>query len=243
MVRPVFPVLSDTVLGGIISDMNRRGYGVATGCIDPEDLALLRGFIERKVADAGGEYVVFSGRDDTRGTFMETLANAPAFQATCRKLYEAGTGRVAPESTFYQVLRCLSGRSGARHAFLFHYDSFVLTALMPVIMPTEGQKGDLIMLPGMRRIRKTYIGNLIDKVFLDNRITQAIIKKLIFSGKMNYTKVSMVPGNIYFFWGYRIIHANEPCDYDKIRATALFHYGNPHAGSWLRRIMRRTASA
>lgn len=99
------------------------------------------------------------------------------------------------------------------------------------------------MLPRMRRIRKTYIGNLMDKLLLDNKITQLVMKKLILSGKIKHTKVSMVPGNIYFFWGYRIIHANEPCDRDKIRATALFHYGNPHAGSWLRRIMRRTAPA
>jgi hypothetical protein len=32
----------------------------------------------------------------------------------------------------------------------------------------------------------------------------------------------MIPGNLYFFWGYRTVHANEACDPDKIRATALW---------------------
>jgi hypothetical protein len=48
----------------------------------------------------------------------------------------------------------------------------------------------------------------------------------------------MKPGNLYLFWGYRSIHTNEPCDPDKIRATALFHYVDPHIGSRLKRALR-----
>jgi len=46
----------------------------------------------------------------------------------------------------------------------------------------------------------------------------------------------MVAGNLYLFWGYLSVHANEPCDPDKIRATALFHFGYPHTGTALRRF-------
>ena len=41
-------------------------------------------------------------------------------------------------------------------------------------------------------------------------------------------RIKMVPGNLYLFWGYRSVHTNEPCDPASIRATALFHYANPH---------------
>ena len=44
---------------------------------------------------------------------------------------------------------------------------------------------------------------------------------------------------MYFFWGYRSIHTNEPCDPDKLRATALFHYGDPHRNSKTRAMIRR----
>jgi hypothetical protein len=53
------------------------------------------------------------------------------------------------------------------------------------------------------------------------------------------TAVAMKPGNIYFFWGYRSIHANEPCDPNQIRATALLHFGDPYKASQARTFLRR----
>jgi hypothetical protein len=44
----------------------------------------------------------------------------------------------------------------------------------------------------------------------------------------------MAPGDL--FLGYRTVHANEACDPDKISATALFHFGETHADSGLRRL-------
>jgi hypothetical protein len=58
-------------------------------------------------------------------------------------------------------------------------------------------------------------------------------------GILPVERIKMVPGNIYFFWGYRSIHANEACDPTKVRATALFHFANPHAGSNLGSTVRR----
>ncbi|MBB2200552.1 hypothetical protein HLH28_02985 [Gluconacetobacter tumulisoli] len=220
--------------------MNRQGFGVATDCIHPDDLSALRRFIEQAVAAAGGEYVAFTGHDSIRGTFLETLALSPEFMQACRTIYRHGTGRTPPTVPFYQVLRCLSGKTGERHAFFFHYDSYVITALVPVIMPTEGKRGDLMMLPNTRRIRTTYFRNLVDKILLDNKVTQVALRRLISWGYLRPTRVRMRPGNVYFFWGYRSVHANEPCDHDKTRATALFHYANPHAGSRLRGVARGT---
>jgi hypothetical protein len=139
---------------------------------------------------------------------------------------------------FARLLRCLSGKSGEKHAFFFHYDSYVVTALIPVIIPSEGERGDLIMLPNIRKIRKYYVQNLIDKVLLDNKVSQALLKHLKSGGYLRATKVRLSPGNIYFFWGCRSIHANVSCGPEKIRATAIFHYVDPHASSWLRVKMR-----
>ncbi|HJE28492.1 MAG TPA: hypothetical protein K8U95_04800, partial [Pseudomonas nitrititolerans] len=61
-------------------------------------------------------------------------------------------------------------------------------------------------------------------------------------------RLQLVPGNLYLFWGYRTLHANEPCDPVSRRATAIFHYGDPHAGSLATRLIlklnqRRAARA
>ena len=233
-----FPLLSDDALTKIVDDMNNCGVGIAMDCIDTRSLTSLRSFVENKVAGNGGEYIAFAGAERVRGTFLEDLRSSPEFIRACQVIYEKGTGKAAPGVPFYQVLRCLSGKSGDKHAFIFHYDSYVVTALIPVIIPSEGKRGDLIMLPNTRKIRETYFRNLIDKVLLDNKLSQVLLKYLTSAGHLRATKVCLTPGNVYFFWGCRSIHANEPCDPEDIRATAIFHYVDPHASSWLRRALR-----
>jgi hypothetical protein len=233
-------LLPDDVLASIVDDMNRRGFGVATDCVDQNSLTSIRLFIENKVADNGGEYIVLRGLEPVRGTSLETLSLSPYFMQICKTIYENGTGRSAPTTPkvpFYQVLRCISGEMGKKDAFRFHYDSYILTVLIPIIIPSEGTHGDLIMVPNARMIRKSYGRNLIDKALLGNKLAQVILKTLTTTGPL-LTKVRLQPGNIYFFWGYRSIHASEPCEPTKIRATAIFHYVDPHASSWLQRILR-----
>jgi hypothetical protein len=97
------------------------------------------------------------------------------------------------------------------------------------------------MWPNLRRIRPAYLLNLLDKLFIDNRLTQLVLKRLFLSGRLKLREVEMVPGNLYLFWGYRTLHANAPCDPQNIRSTALFHFGDPHGESRLRRNMGRVA--
>jgi hypothetical protein len=111
---------------------------------------------------------------------------------------------------------------------LFHYDSYVVTVLIPIEIPTAGMTGDFLMLPNTRRVRKRYAANVIDKVILDNPVSQFLLRTLTKANVIRPTRIRMVPGNAYFFWGYRSVHTNEPCDSDRIRATALFHFANPH---------------
>jgi hypothetical protein len=89
--------------------------------------------------------------------------------------------------------------------------------------------GDLLMYPNTRKVRKTYLRNALDKVMLDNPISQRILRTAVNTERFSPKRIKMQPGNLYFFWGYRSIHTNEPCDADKVRATALFHFANPHA--------------
>jgi hypothetical protein len=142
-------------------------------------------------------------------------------------LYEYGTGKAAFKQDFYQVLRCLTGNSGQKNSLIFHYDSYVVTALVPIQIPSEG--GDLLMYPNTRKIRSTYMMNALDKVLLDNPITQRFLRTCINTKKLSPKRIKMLPGHLYFFWGYRSMHTNEPCHPDKVRATALFHYANPHS--------------
>ena len=223
----VFPSLPSAAAIALVGDMNTRGYGVAENCISSEALASLR----RHAHDA------------MRGTFLQDLAASANFQTLCRELYSSGMKKPAPPVSFYQLVRCLAGKTGEQNAWFFHYDSYVLTVLVPILIPTEGQPGDLIMFPNTRPLRRTYLGNLIDKLFLHNHLTQNWWRKGVLSGRLKPERIQMQPGNAYFFWGCRSIHTNEPCDLDKIRATALFHYVDPYADSWLRKALLKLRNA
>jgi hypothetical protein len=76
-------------------------------------------------------------------------------------------------------------------------------------------------------------------MLVDNKISQSVLKRVAQSGYFGVKRISLVPGNLYFFWGYRSIHTNELCDPDQLRSTALFHFADPHADSHLKARLRR----
>ena len=240
--RPYVPEITEETIINLVADMNRVGFGVVAGYLEPADLGDLRRFVESAVAAASGEYVVFTGEQAVAGTLLDKLSASPAFVNLLHKVYEHGSGRAAPDQSLYQVLRCLKGKSGLKHALRFHYDSYVVTALLPVIIPSQGSAGHLVMAPNWRPVRSSYLFNLLDKILLDNPATQFLLRHAFRSGLLKLKQIPMIPGNLYFFWGYRTVHANEACDPDKIRATALFHFGDPHADSALRRFTGRAKS-
>jgi hypothetical protein len=97
------------------------------------------------------------------------------------------------------------------------------------------------MAPNRRPVRSNYVLNIVDKLLLDNKLTQRILAFGFRRGRLGLKQVPMVPGNLYFFWGYRTVHANEACDPNQIRATALFHFADPHANSALRKFTGKAA--
>jgi len=233
------PDVSDETVRTLVADMNRAGVAVLPNYVEAGDLRSLQDFVQSAVDKANGEYVVFNGKHEVTGTLLESLANTPQFERLMHRVYELGAGKPAPTQSLYQVLRCLKGNTGVKQALIFHFDSYVVTALVPIIIPNKGRKGHLVMAPNLRKERAFYFINLIDKVLLDNKITQSILRFTFNSGILKLKRVEMIPGNLYLFWGYRSLHTNEACDIENIRATALYHFGDPHAGSALRQKMGR----
>lgn len=213
----------------LVAGLETKGFACVPNYISPNDLARMQAFVSEAMVQSKNEYVHFDGPGAVTGSGLEELAVDKQFRRLIFDLYEVGLGRSAVEQDFYQVLRCLSGKSGQRNSLIFHYDSYVVTALVPIVIPSEGKAGDLLMYPNTRRIRHSYASNVVDKILLDNLITQRILRGRVDKRVMSPMRIQMIPGNLYFFWGYRSIHTNEPCDPDKLRATALFHYMNPHA--------------
>jgi hypothetical protein len=239
MMSDIFPGLSVADVNALVHSIETLGYGVIKNGLSEAVLAKTRRFVEERVRANRGEYLHFTGAEAVAGTLLQDLSESENFQNVCRSIYKRGVSPSPPSPRFHLVLRCLAGETGQKHAYYFHYDSYVLTALAPVIIPNEGQTGDLILFPNVRRIRRHYVTNLFDKICLDNPVTQWALRTAMRAGWLKPVRLKMEPGNVYLFWGYRTLHTNEPCDVDRIRSTALMHYADPHAGSWLRHKLGR----
>lgn len=227
-----------------VAAMDRDGYAVLKDFFPPELVADARSFVDRELNRHAREYFSYIGRDAVRESVLADIGGSPAFRGLLARLYERGTGRPAPETPVYQVLRVLSGRTGLKEAFQFHYDAYVVTALMPIAIPSgPGEKrGDLVIYPKLRGIRANVVVNLVEKILLQNGLAKAIARQKLTQRLLGAKSLRMEPGNLYLFWGYQSLHGNEPCFPTSTRATALFHFADPHAESALVAAIQRWRS-
>jgi hypothetical protein len=228
------PALSDTALRQVFDEIETNGFCCIPNYVQPQDLERMQEFVSSAVEGSQHEYIVFKGSEAVSGTGIDELAASPEFQSIFSRLYTLALKRPAPHVEFYQILRCLTGKGAARNSLIFHYDSYLITALIPITIPKSGMRGDFLLFPNTRKVRSSYASNLLDKALLDNKITQSILRKRAKAGDLSLTRIEMIPGNLYLFWGYRSIHTNEPCDPEAVRATVLFHFADPHATSALK---------
>lgn len=235
----VFKKLPTSAAAAIAQQIDTHGYAVVEDFVAPEDLSVAQQFVCDAVAASGGDYAGFNGTKDLGGTFLASLPNSPSFNGLCHGIYEKALGQPAPDTGYYQILRCLSGPGVKKHSMRFHFDSYILTALIPIMIPDHGALGRLIIHPNTRPLRRSYLANLADKVLVDNPLTQALLNAAYQRGSKRVVRLTLKPGSLYFFWGYRSLHTNEPCDADAIRATALLHYVDPHADSRFKQVLRR----
>ncbi|MEQ7920462.1 hypothetical protein ABQX22_14805 [Xanthomonas sp. WHRI 1810A] len=233
-----YTTFSDAQITRLIQTINQQGYAVLPDWASSEQLEQLKTLVVSAVAAAGNDYVALTGSEAVAGTPLQDWGTSRAFIDLCRRIVVGATGQEARDPGLQQTLRCLTGDGGRRESLIFHYDSFVLTTIMPVCMPDDGESGDLLMLPSRRPLRRHYALNLLDKLLVDNRWMQRRLAKRYATQAETFTRIRMLPGNLYLFWGYRSLHTNLPVAQDALRATAVFHYHNVHGSSSLANRIR-----
>jgi len=234
-----YSTFSDAQIKSLIRAIDSDGYAVLPDWANAAQLKDLQGLVTQAVAAAGNDYVALSGRQAVKGTPLYDWGGSRDFMDLCRRITEGATGERSSDTTLTQTLRCLTGDGGRKESLIFHYDSFVLTTIMPICMPEDGERGDLLMLPNRRPLRRSYAHNLMDKLLVDNKWVQRYLKKKFADDGETFTRISMQPGHLYLFWGYRSLHTNLPVAENALRATAVFHYHNVHGSSSLASRLRK----
>lgn len=222
----------------IYAEMNRTGVGVLHNVIPQTFLDQVRDYIGDQLACRGQQYFTLGRADGIGQTPLRPLIHHADLHAAMHALYDRSMGAPPPDDQIVPVLRVLAGTVGVRFANRFHYDSYVVTALVPIIIPhAPGEPaGHLVMYPNLREARRRVLVNVVEKAVVQSsaarRVWRTAWAKRLFGARI----VPLTPGNVYFFWGMRSLHANEACLPSSVRATALLHFGDPHAGSPLKHL-------
>lgn len=222
----------------IAREVRSKGSSCIANFLTEEQLLSLQESVRLDAEKHRGQYFAHHGGVEIESSVLGALGAAPEFRKLLECIYQAETGKTAYSDEILKVLRCVQGDSGRRESNCFHYDASLVSVLLPIEIPQNGvDRGDLIMFPNLRRVRSNVVFNVIEKALLQNPVSRKVISAAIRHGALRPEKLQLIPGNLYLFWGYRTLHANEPCDPASRRATAIFHYGDPHAGSLATRLI------
>ncbi|WP_397452447.1 hypothetical protein [Pseudomonas sp. NA-150] len=230
----------------LANDIDTQGFAVLKGAFSDTELQQLRAYTDHHADLHPGEYFAYHGEQSLAGSLLYNVWGNPNFKTLMAGLYRNAAGACSRSGQILPVLRCVQGRQGQRESNCFHYDASLVTALIPIFIPQEGEeRGDLILFPNLRKVRPSVVLNVIEKALLQNRLSRKLVCHAINKGWLKPQTLLLEPGNIYFFWGYRSLHANRPVGLELKRATALFHFGDPHTGSlavkWILKFNQRRA--
>lgn len=237
---PLSFAMDEQLVRRLANEIDTDGFAMLSAAVTPADLEQLRRWTDVQADKHRGEYFAYHGEAQLGESLLASFWSDPRFKALLAGLYRHAAGQPAASERIFPVLRCVQGNQGTRESNAFHYDASLVTALVPVFIPTEGeQHGDLMLFPNQRGVRSWVLFNVIEKALLQNKLTRNLIVKGMQRKWLKPYVLRLEPGNIYFFWGYRSLHANQACSPNVKRATALFHFGDPHTGSLATRLILR----
>ena len=223
--------------------MDETGVAVLGNVLPQTILARLRNSVAELIEQQGARYFGFYGEQWMAGSCLAPLFEDPGLLALLRQLYEHKMGMPPPSDRILPVMRVLTGTQGIRHSNNFHYDSYVVSILLPVQIPywPHEAQGNLVMFPNLRDARRSVIVNIVEKAVVE-KLLGPIWRLPLIQRWLSARVVPLTPGDLYFFWGMRSLHANQACAPSSVRCTVLLHFGDPHEGSVFKSLSQRLHS-
>ena len=200
--------------------MDNTGLAVVENFIHPDFLSELRSSVDQltPLSYAGGTRKPLVGSDLENTGFWEVTFSDFTIRLANDILEPFHVSVEAAD--IHSVLGILIGEEGQKSVGGWHFDATYLTMAMPIVMPsaTGERDGKFRIWPNVRRFsqspwRNRLYGNLARIGFLRRRMK-------------NFT-VNFIPGNLYFFYGFRSYHGTDELDPSQLRANCLINFGGP----------------
>ncbi len=238
--------LKDTIILPTFMDakgiLDKSGILILSDIISEHYLKKCQEYVDVNISDKGNRYFTISDVTRRVGSPFAELSNSDALKDFVDALVSlTNIPQVENDMSQGENLRVIAGEQTASQAMKFHFDSSILTMLMPIRIPdgSPAKSGDLIAFPNIRSFTTSIIPNLFWKAWYQNPVARKVMSKRAASGKYASYTVKLVPGSLYFFWGFRTLHANFSCEANRVRATTLFFFGNPPPSDPVMKIVKR----
>ncbi|MEM6414897.1 MAG: hypothetical protein AAF720_09625 [Pseudomonadota bacterium] len=228
-------------LDGVVQQIESAYYGKLPGSIPRQKIDEVAALVQRMASETTDGYFGVRGRAPVKGTFLETFGVDDEYRRFCDCLCTRLSNLPQQNEDMHLTLRAIrSGEQQASgHSFYFHYDSFVLTFIIPIIIPEGDNAGDLLIMPKSRNLRTTYVQNIFDKAIVDSNYQQKRFRKIYQKKNSKLKRIKLELGKIYVFEGYKCVHSNEAPPPGEVRSTAVLHYYDPHANDILKKLKGR----
>lgn len=224
----------------VADELDRVGFVQLEDAVDADWLERARADVKARIDQHGQRFFSIVRPADEEGAPAREMTHDPALQRLMAELTALACPKgIEQGGRTYNVLRIIAGPKADEGSLLFHYDASVVTALVPIFMPTMGRmkSGELIVFANRRPFRSSLILNLAEKLVSQNPWSRRRARRALAEKPDSFVQI-LYPGSIYLFWGYRTYHGNLACAPNALRATLLLHYGNPHGNSLILRSLR-----
>ena len=228
----VFPTFR--LLNEITDQLKTDGFYCLENSLDLNVLSIFQEEIQALINTKGQRYFSLINPHKNIESNFNLFDKSYNLKKYLFELAKLGINKDISNTEILNILRVVTGKNAESQSLNFHYDATVITALVPILIPSGPieQCGHLLAFKNLRRIRNNSIVNIIEKLIIQNSISRKIFSYFAMRKIENHL-CELKEGNIYFFYGYRTLHANLPVNPDYQRATLLFHFGNPHEDSSL----------
>jgi len=225
---------SEALLSEITQDLMTEGFYCLDGALDKKTLTEFKCEIESLIDEKGRRYFSLINPYKNIKSKFNLLDKSKNLKGFLFELAKLGSKNKYSKSEILNVLRVVAGGKTNSQSLKFHYDATIITILIPLVIPKGSPEecGHFLAFKNLRRLRNNVLLNFLEKILMQNIFTQKIIS-LIALKNISKHIIEFKEGNIYFFYGYRTLHANLPLKSEYTRATMLFHYGDPHQDSLL----------
>ena len=203
----------------IRTTVDKEGIAVLENFIHPEFLAELRKSVDQltPLSYQSGKRKPLRGSDLDNTVFSEV-----AFSDFMIRLVNdilASFNVHIEAADIHAVLGILIGEEGQDSINQWHFDATYLTVAMPIVMPPAGERdGKFRIWPNVRRFSQSA---------WRNRLYWHLAKIGFLRRMVKHYAIKFVPGNLYFFYGFRSYHGTEELDARTLRANCLINFGGP----------------